>query len=141
MTVHLEFDIPVYRSDRYEQLERQGRIKVSSNIQTLEEGSLTQEYNRLKIETDILIADLNARTRIADEVSNLEDEIRWKSNQLKDLLNDIEKATQHYDALKVVLEKLGINPKASNLRFSNNLLLSAAGAQVEVSQTQIYSEF
>lgn len=141
MTVNIEFEIPVYKADRYEQLERHGRIKVSSNIQTFEEGSLTQEYNRLKKEIDILIADLNARTRLAAELSELEDEIRWKSNKLKDLLKDIEKATQHYDALKVVLEKLGINPKASNLTFSNTLLLSAAGAEVEVSQTQVYSEF
>ena len=141
MTVHLEFDIPVYRPDRYEQLERQGRLKVSSNIETLEDGRLTQEYNRLKKETDILIADLNARTRLADEVSTIEDEIRWKSDKLKNLLSDIEKATQHYDALKAFLEKLGINPKASNLTFSNVLLLSSAGAEVAVSPTQAYSDF
>jgi len=142
MTVHIEFDIPVYRADRYEQLERQGRIKVSSNIETLEEGNLTKEYNRLKKETDILITDLNARTRLAEEVCELEDQIRWKSKDLKNLLDDIERAQKHYDSLKIVLENLGINPKASNLSFSTDkLLLSAAGAKVEVSQTQVYSDF
>ena len=136
MTVHIEFDIPVYRADMYERLEHQGRIKVSSNIETLEEGKLTEEYNRLKKETDILIADLNARTRLADKVCDLEDQIRWKSNDLKDLLKDIERAQKDYDSLAIVLENLGINPKNSNLTFSNDkLLLSAAGAKVEVSQT------
>lgn len=142
MTVHIEFNIPVYKADRYEYLEHHGKIKVSSNIETLEEGRLTEEYNRLKKETDILLADINARTRLADEVRKLEDEIRWKSDNLKNLLNDIEKAQKHYDCLKIVLENLGINPKASNLTFSTDkLLLSEAGARVEVSQTQVYSDF
>lgn len=141
MTVHIEFEIPVYRDDRYECLERQGRIKVSSNIETLEEGRLTEEYNRLKKEADILLADLNARTRLADEVCEIEDQIRWKSNDLKKLLNDIERARKHYDSLKIVLENLGINPTATNLTFSTDkLLLSEAGTKVEVSETQVYSD-
>ncbi len=142
MTTHIEIDIPIYRLDRYEQLERLGRIKVSSNIETFEEGSLTKEYERLKRETDILIADINARTRFAAEVSALEDEIRWKGNQLKDLKKDIEKATEHYNSLKLFLENLGIDPKARSLTFDKQLLLSQA-SEVVVSATEQYpgSEF
>ena len=44
MTTYLEIDIPVYRTDRYDQLESNGRLKVSSNISSLEEGALTKEY-------------------------------------------------------------------------------------------------
>jgi len=103
MTTHIEIDVPVYRLDRYDQLERQGRIKLSSNIETIEEGSLTKEYERLKKEVDILIADINARTRLAADVSELEDQIRWKGNQLADLKKDIERATEHYESLKLFL--------------------------------------
>jgi len=142
MTTHIEIDIPIYRLDRYEELQRQGRIKVSSNIETFEEGSLTKEYERLKKETDILIADINARTRLAAEVSALEDEIRWKGNQLKDIKKDIEKATEHYNSLKLFLENLGIEPKMARLTFDKQLLLSQASEAV-VSATERYpgSEF
>jgi hypothetical protein len=142
MTTHIEIDIPIYRLDRYEELQRQGIIKVSSNIETFEEGSLTKEYERLKKETDILIAEINARTRLAAEVSALEDEIRWKGNQLKDIKKDIEKATEHYNSLKLFLENLEIEPKMARLTFDKQLLLSQASEAV-VSATERYrgSEF
>jgi chromosome segregation ATPase len=125
--------------DRYEQLERQGKITVSSNVDTFEKGSLTKEYERLKKETEILIADLNARTRLAAEVGELEDQIRWKSQTLKDLLKDIERATAHYNALKALLEQFGVlNPKSAALSFDTNFLLSQASSEVELTQTEIY---
>ena len=143
MTTHIEIDVPVYRLDRYDQLERQGRIKLSSNIETIEEGSLTKEYERLKKEADILIADINARTRLAAEVSALEDEIRWKGNQLHDLKKDIERATEHYKSLKLLLENLGVDPKLSRLTFDKQLLLSQTASELELSATEKYpgSEF
>jgi len=138
MTAHIEIDVPVYRLDRYDQLERQGRIKLSSNIGTIEEGSLTKEYERLKKEADILIADINARTRLAAEISELEDQIRWKGNQLADLKKDIERATEHYECLKLFLENLGFNPKNSRLTFDKQLLLSQTASELKVSPTEQY---
>jgi predicted nucleic acid-binding Zn-ribbon protein len=135
MTAHIEIDVPVYRLDRYNQLERQGRIKLSSNIETIEEGSLTKEYERLKKEVDILIADINARTRLAAEVSELEDQIRWKANQLADLKKDIEKATEHYESLKLFLKNLGVNPRLSRLTFDKQLLLSQTASELELLAT------
>jgi hypothetical protein len=144
MTFHLEIDIPVYRPDRYEQFERQGRIKLSSVVNTLEEGSLTEGYNRLKKEVDTLAADINARTRLAAQVGEIEDQLRWKSQELKDILKDIERAKTHYSALKALLERFGVlNPKNPALSFDTNFLLSEAGSKVEVTPTEIYpgSEF
>jgi predicted nucleic acid-binding Zn-ribbon protein len=135
MTTHIEIDVPIYRVDRYEQLERQGRIKLSSNIETIEEGSLTKEYERLKKEVDILIADINARTRLAAEVSELEDQIRWKGNQLADVKKDIERATEHYKSLKLFLENLGVDPKLSRLTFDKQLLLSQTASELELLAT------
>jgi mRNA-degrading endonuclease toxin of MazEF toxin-antitoxin module len=143
MTTHIEIDVSIYRADRYEQLERQGRIKLSSNIETIEEGSLTKEYERLKKAADILIADINARTRLAAEVSELEDQIRWKGHQLADIKKDIEKATEHYETLKLFLQNLGVNPKHSRLTFDKQLLLSQTASELKVSATEQYpgSEF
>jgi len=143
MTINIEFDIPVYRLDRYEQLERQGRVKISSTIDALKEGDLTKEYERLRKETDILIANINARTRLAAETSEIEDELRWKSQKLKDILDDIEKAKGHLDTLKLLLQNLGVdsNSRLTKLTFDKQLLLTESGAQVQVTQTQKYTDF
>jgi len=142
MTTYLEIDIPVYRTDRYDQLERNGRIRVSSNISSLEEGALTQEYERLKKEIDILIANTNNRTRLAAEISTLEDELRWKSDNLKNLLSDIERAKKHYDTLIAFLRTLGVDGKQSRFTIETNFLLSST-SEVELSATEKYrqSEF
>jgi hypothetical protein len=138
MTTYLEIDIPVYRADRYEQLERSGRLKVSSNIATFEEGDLTKEYERLKKEVDILLDNTNSRTRLAAEVSTLEDEIRWKSQTLKNLVRDIERATEHYNTLLAFLKTLGVDGKQSRFTVATDFLLSPS-SEVQVSETQKYS--
>ena len=142
MTTYLEIDIPVYRTDRYDQLERNGRIKVSSNISSIEEGVLTKEYERLKKEIDILIANTNNRTRLAAEVSTLEDEIRWKSETLKNLVHDIERAKEHYNTLLAFLQTLGVDAKQPRFTIETKILLSSS-SEVELSATEKYrpSEF
>jgi hypothetical protein len=117
----------------------QGRLKVSSVANVLEEGDLTEAYNRLKKEAELLVANINARTRLASELGEIEDDIRWKSEKLKDIIKDIERATEHYNALKILLEKLGVlNPKAYTLNFDTQLLLSEAGSNVVMTPTEIY---
>jgi len=138
MTTYLEIDIPVYRADRYEQLERTGRVKVSSNIATLEEGDLTKEYERLKKEIDILIADTKSRTRLAAEVSTLEDEIRWKTQTLSNLVKDIERAKEHYNTLLALLKTVGVDGKQPRFTVATDFLLSPS-SEVEVSATEKYS--
>ena len=142
MTTYLEIDIPVYRTDRYDELEINGRIKVSSNISSVEEGVLTKEYERLKKEVDILVANTNNRTRLAAEVSTLEDEIRWKSETLKNLVRDIERAKEHYSTLLAFLQTLGVDGKQSRFTIETKLLLSPT-SEVELSATEKYrqSEF
>jgi hypothetical protein len=138
MTTYIEIDIPVYRADRYEQLERTGRVKVSSNIATLPEGDLAKEYEKLKKEIEILIADTNSRTRLAADVSTLEDEFLWKSQTLKNLVRDIERATEHYNTLLAFLKTVGVDGKQSRFTIATDFLLSPT-SEVEVSATQKYS--
>jgi len=139
MTTYLEIDIPVYWTDRYDKLESNGRIKVSSNISSLEEGALTEEYEKLKKEIDILIANTNNRTRLAAEVSTLEDEIRWKSQTLKELVSDIERAKKHYNTLLAFLRAVGIDGKQSRFTIDANFLLSPT-SEVELSATEKYRQ-
>ncbi len=142
MTTYIEIDIPVYRTDRYDQLERNGRIKVSSNISSIEEGVLTKEYERLRKEIDILIANTNNRTRLATEISTLEDEIRWKTDTLKNIVSDIERAKKHYNTFLAFLQILGVDGKQSRFTIEPNFLLSPT-SEVELSATEKYrqSEF
>jgi len=139
MTTYIEIDIPVYRTDRYENLERNGRIKVSSNISTLEEGVLTEEYEKLRKEIDLLIANTNNKTRLAGEISTLEDEIRWKSETLKNLVRDIERAKEHYNTLVAFLKTLGIDAKMARFTIDTNLLLSPT-SETELSATEKYRQ-
>ncbi len=141
MTTYIEIDIPVFRSDRYEELQRTGRVKVSSNISTLEEGGLTQEYERLRKEIEILIADKDNRTRLAADVCTLEDEIRWKTETLNNLVKDIERAKEHYNTLLAFLQTIGVDGKQSRFTVAAEFLLSPS-SEVQLSERQKYrSEF
>lgn len=123
----LEISVPVYRKDKWARLERDGKIQVSSEVDTLSEG-----YPSLKQELDALLTKVDAETRLADQADQLETEIQHKSRILKDLVRDIDKATQHYNDLKIFLERLGIDPIAPRLTFDKRFLLRDASlSQVE----------
>jgi hypothetical protein len=83
-----------------------------------------KEYERLKKEIDILIANTNNRTRLAAEVSTLEDDIRWKSDNLKNLVRDIERAKEHYNTLLAFLRTVGVDGRQSRFTLDVNFLLS-----------------
>jgi predicted RNase H-like nuclease (RuvC/YqgF family) len=125
----LEIDVPVYRKDRWNRLEKDGRIQVSSEVDTLSDG-----YPALKKEIDALLTKVEAETRLAETAEKLELEIERKTNQLTRLAQDIEKASEHYKNLKIFLENLGIDPTKKQLTFDTHLLLSS-GPVSDVSAT------
>ena len=92
----LEISVPVYRRDRWGRLERDGKIQVSSEVDTLSEG-----YKSLKQELDVLLAQVEAETRLAQTVMELEEEIDKKTYTLTRLSQDIERASEHYKNLKI----------------------------------------
>jgi HD-GYP domain-containing protein (c-di-GMP phosphodiesterase class II) len=116
----LEISLPVYRRDRWDRLERDGKIQVSSEVDTLSEG-----YEALKQEIDALLAQVDAETRLATTAEKLQLEIDEKTHKLTRLAQDIERASEHYKNLKVFLENLGIDPNKQQLTFDKHLLLSS----------------
>jgi hypothetical protein len=116
----LELSVPVYRRDRWGRLERDGRIQVSSEVDTLSEG-----YKALKQELDALLIQVDAETRLAETALALQLEIDNKTNKLAQMAQDIERATEHYKSLKIFLENLGIDPTKKQLTFDKHLLLSS----------------
>jgi hypothetical protein len=119
-TMLLEISIPVYRRDRWDRLERDGKIQVSSEVDTLSEG-----YNSLKKELDALLTQVDAQTRLAQTALELENEIDKKKYTLRRLAQDIERASEHYKNLKILLENFGIDHTKKQLTFDSHLLLSS----------------
>jgi hypothetical protein len=119
-TMHLEISVPVYRRDKWSRLGLDGKIKVSSEVDTLSEG-----YPALKQELDALLTKVDAETCLADTALDLQLEIDDKTRQLAELAKDIERASEHYKNLKIFLENLGIDPNKKQLTFDTHLLLSS----------------
>ncbi len=126
MTI-IKISVPVYKKGNWDTLKKDGTVKVSSDVDNLSEG-----YKALKIEIEKLLSEVDAENRLADHAYKLEKEIENKSRILKSLVADIEKATEHYDSLKIFLEKLGIDPIAPRLTFDKRFLLRDASlSQIE----------
>jgi hypothetical protein len=136
MTTYLSISIPVYTKDRWDRTEQNGKLEVSSDVDSLSVG-----YEELKQQLDILLADLDAQNRLAESALVLENEIQQKAHRLKKLTEDIDRATQHYKTLQVFLEVLGIDPKTPRFTFDEKLILSAAVTEIEQTLQQNYGEF
>ena len=117
MTV-IKFSIPVYKKGNWNTLKKDGTVKVSSDVDSLSEG-----YQLLKNEVEKLLAEIDAENRLADHAHQLDQEIEDTTRILKNLLCDIKRATEHYDNLKLFLERLGIDPVAPRLTFDKRFLL------------------
>lgn len=132
----LEIAIPVYRRDRWNRLERDGKIQVSSEVDTLSEG-----YKSLKQELDALLAQVDAETRLAQTALELQEEIDKKNYTLTRLAQDIEKASEHYKNLKILLENLGVDITKKQLTFDTHLLLSSGSVSDVAATPSFESEF
>lgn len=128
MAVHIEIRIPVYKIDKWERLNKQGKIEVSADTDTLSEG-----YTALREEIDRLLSELEAANRLADRLHEMEDEIKHKTYKLNLLRSDIVRATTHYESLQLFLKQFGVDAQSNRLTFDRELLLeSSSAAAVEV---------
>ena len=136
--MQLEILVPVYRKDRYELLEEQGKIRLSSEVDTLSDG-----YKALKAEIEALMKEVNGQTRLADEVGTLEREIETKTRILNHIMKDIERATEHYKSLRLLLQSFGIDPNQNRLTFNTEhfLLSDTSVSQVEIIGSEDSSDF
>jgi len=131
----LKISVPVYKKDRWNRLELDGKIEVSSEVDALSEG-----YNDLKKELDALLTKVDAETRLAETAEVLQLEINEQKRKLSALAKDIEQASEHYKNFKVFLENLGIDPRKKQLTFDQHLLLSS-GPVSDVAAKSVPSDF
>jgi|AGSF01.1.fsa_nt_gi hypothetical protein len=124
----LKISIPVYKRNNWGHLEKDGRIEVSSEVDTLSEG-----YQSLRLEIEELLLQLKAENRLAEELHTLECQVETKAFELRMLTKDVERVTAHYESLKFFLMNLGIDPTSSRLTFDKQFLPEDASlSQVEV---------
>ncbi len=127
----IRISVPVYKKNCWDDLEKDGRVEVSSDVDNLSEG-----YQSLKLEIDKLLSELNAQDRLAKQAHDLENEIEQKARKLQYLLKNIEQATEHYESLRFFLHNMGIDPNSSRLTFDKRLLLQEAS----VAEVKLISE-
>lgn len=117
---YLKISIPIYRKEKWERLEKDGKLEVSSDA-----DNLSDCYEALKQQLDNLLSELDAQCRLAENAESLEREIQQQSYVLKTLLKDIDRATAHYEDLKFFLRSWGVDPSAYALTFDKRVLLEA----------------
>lgn len=118
----------LYKLDKWKQLRKQGKIEVSSDVDTISEG-----YIALGEEIDRLLSEFEAGNRLANKLHELEDEIQQKTYKLNLLRSDIVRATTHYESLQLFLKQFGVDAQSNRLTFDRELLLeSSSAAAVEV---------
>ncbi len=128
----LKISLPLYKKDKWQRLENDGKIEVSSEV-----DSLTDGYESLKIQIDNLLAELDGQNRLANDCEKLNDEINEKARVLKNLTRNIEIATAHYEKLRFFQKHFGIDPDARHLTFDQELLLQDASDAEEVSNVEV----
>lgn len=128
MAVHIKIRIPVYKKNSWGSFDRQGKVEVSSDVEALSEG-----YEALKGEIDQLISEMDGSIRLAGSLHEMETNIKTAAQTLEQLKRDIDKATRHYESLKLFLKQFGVDPQASRLTFDERLRLeSSSAAAIEV---------
>ena len=116
----IEFSIPTHKVNSWEQLEKQGEVQISAEVDSLSDG-----YAALKVQADELLAQANAENRIVVNLQKLGIEIDRRESTLKTLNNKIETARAQLQRLEQFLRRLGINPAAYSLGINSHALESA----------------
>lgn len=128
MAVHIKIRIPVYKKNSWGSFDRQGKLEVSSDVEALSES-----YTALKREIDQLVSEMDGSVRLAGSLHEMETEIKTAAQTLERLKTDIDKATRHYESLKLFLKQFGVDPQANRLTFDERLRLeSSSEAAIEV---------
>ena len=117
---NIRIDIPTYKSNSWGQLEKQGDLQVSANVDSLSDG-----YAALKVQINELLKQVNAENQIVVDLHKLTAEIDSRQKTLRHLNQKIEVAKAQLQKLEKFLRRLGIDPTSYSLDISNRVLESA----------------
>lgn len=118
---NVRLGIPTYKSNSWGQLEKQGDLQVSANVDSLSDG-----YAALKNQIEELLTQVNAENQIVVDLHKLTTEIDSKRITLRRMNQQIEVAKAQLEKLERFLRRLGIDPTSYSLDISSNPALDAA---------------
>ena len=115
--VSIKISIPTYKANSWGQLDKQGEVQISAEVDSLSDG-----YAALKVQVDELLAQANAENQIVVNLQKLGNEIDRRKATLRTLNDKIETARAQLQRLEKFLRRLGINPANYSLDISNHAL-------------------
>jgi chromosome segregation ATPase len=117
----IKISVPTYTANSWGQLDKQGEIEVSAEVDSLSEG-----YTALKTQIDELLTQTNAENKIVTDIQIINSQIDRRKKILRDLDEKTERAKAQLQRLEKFLRRLGINPTDYSLEISTNPALDAA---------------
>jgi hypothetical protein len=87
--LNLKLSVPTYKVDSWKQLDTQGTLEISSEVDSLSEG-----YASIKAQVDELLTQASAENRLVLDLKDLESQRQNKQQSLHFLQNKINIATQ-----------------------------------------------
>lgn len=118
---NIKISIPTYKANSWGQLDKQGEIVVSAEVDNLSEG-----YAALKAQIEELLIQTNAENKIVTDLQILNSEIDRRKTVWGKLNQKIEVARNQLERLQKFLRRLGINPTDYTLEISSDPGLDAA---------------
>jgi hypothetical protein len=122
----IRISIPVYKANSWGQLDKQGEIVVSSEVDSLSEG-----YAALKVQIEELLTQTNAENKIVVDLQILNSEIDRRKTIWQNLNQKIKVARNQLERLQKFLRRVGINPTDYTLKISSDPDLDAATDEPE----------
>ncbi|WP_293157766.1 MULTISPECIES: hypothetical protein [unclassified Microcoleus] len=125
--VNIKISIPTYKANSWGQLDKQGEVQISAEVDSLSDG-----YAALKAQIDELLTQTNAENQIVVNLQKLGNEIDRRESTLRMLNDKIKTARAQMQRLEKFLRRLGINPATYSLDINSHALESAGEAEESV---------
>jgi DNA repair exonuclease SbcCD ATPase subunit len=125
---NIKISTPTYKANSWQQLDKQGELQISSEVDSLSDG-----YLALKVQVKELLTQANAENEIVVSLQQLGEKIERREATLRTLDDKIQTARTQLQRLEKFLKRLGINPAGYSLDISNHALESATDGETEES--------
>ena len=128
---NLKISVNAYTANNWRNLEKNGEIEISAEV-----DALSEDYEKLKLQVNELLAKVNAENRLISDLHQVEQELQSKQKTLKDFNEALTRTKAQLNRLNGFLKRLGINPNDYSLEINTPSLGTAtaddSGADMEV---------
>jgi hypothetical protein len=126
-SIKIKITCPIYRANEYGGFDRGANVEIGGDFDEFTEG-----YRFLRTQIDELLKQSNADNTLLLNLQGLQATISSKEKTLEYLNRKIKTAEKQLDRLKVLLERLGIDPSSHSLLIADKPLISTVAVEAEV---------